>query len=771
MKPAHVRVTALLSGAVRAVAATRPPHLPPWLRVASAPAAVLLAVLVQLAILPHPHVAPFVFLFLGVAAASWLAGRAAGLVAVGLAALVGNYCFVDPDWAWSLSPAALVATGLFMLSASAVAWLSGSLRDAVEELRRSEQSLRESRADLDRAQAVARTGSWRLDVGSSRLLWSDETYRIFGIPAGSALTYEQFLAAVHPDDRDYVNEQWAAATLGHPYDIEHRIIVGETVKWVRERAEVELDSEGSVRAALGTVQDITERKQVEQGMARAKEEWERTFDSVPDLIALLDDQRRILRVNKAMADRLGKCPPVGQASVPEVPGTQEPLAFCPYTQTVADGQSHTVHVHEEREDNDFLVTTTPLRGPDGRTVGVVHIARDVTEQKRGERALQEANRRLVEADRRKDEFLGILSHELRNPLTPIRTSLYILERAAPSGEQAARARAVIDRQVGHLARLVDDLLDVTRISRGKIQLQRERLCLDDIVRRAVEDLRPVFAQNEIELSLELPREPLVVLADATRMEQVVGNLLQNASKFTPPGGRTSVSMTRDEERHAVVVVRDTGTGIAAEMLTRVFEPFAQADKTLARTRGGLGLGLALVKGIIELHGGSVTAHSDGLGRGAEFRVRLPLAAEAEAARSSGPVAAAPCGCLRVLVIEDNMDGAVSLRDALRSDGHEVEVAGEGEEGLRKVRAFQPDVVFCDIGLPGRDGYEVARAIRREPAAAPVLLVALTGYALPEDIAKAKAAGFDHHLAKPPSFASIQALLAQAAQCRRPRQVA
>ncbi|HET7824478.1 MAG TPA: PAS domain S-box protein, partial [Anaeromyxobacter sp.] len=367
----------------------------------------------------------------------------------------------------------------------------------------------------------------------------------------------------------------------------------------------------------------------------------------------------------------------------------------------------------------------------------------------------EARISLEAADRSKNDFLAMLSHELRNPLAPIRNSLYILDRVAPGGEQARKAHAVIERQTGHLTRLVDDLLDVTRISRGKIQLQLERLDVGEVVRRAADDHRASFANGGVELQVSAPDAPLFAQGDRTRLTQIVGNLLENALKFTPRGGTTSIALEENGVlRQAVLRVRDTGAGIAPDMLPRLFQPFTQADTTLDRSKGGLGLGLALVRGLIEMHGGTVTAESPGLGKGTELTVRLPLGG-AGAPATPPPRSVAGPGRRRVLVIEDNVDAAESLRDALVLGGHAVDVAFSGAEGLSKARGFSPDVVFCDIGLPGMDGYEVARAIRTDEALRAVRLVALTGYAGPDDVARAKASGFDAHVPKPPTLEALE----------------
>ncbi|MGB8298945.1 MAG: GAF domain-containing protein [Polyangia bacterium] len=376
-----------------------------------------------------------------------------------------------------------------------------------------------------------------------------------------------------------------------------------------------------------------------------------------------------------------------------------------------------------------------------------------------EQALRESESSLRDVDRRKNEFLAVLSHELRNPLTPIRNSLHILDRAVPGGDQARRAHNVIDRQVGHLSRLVDDLLDMTRISSNKIRLDRQVLDLNDLVRRSVDDHRSLFEKNGIQVEVTLAPERASVDGDGTRLAQVVGNLLQNAAKFTGRGGHTGVLVAVDPtERHATIRVTDTGVGMAPDVLARLFQPFMQADTSLDRSKGGLGLGLALIKGLVELHGGTIGAHSDGLGKGAQFVVRLPLAPEgvvlAEAGRANVHQAHR-----RVLIIEDNIDAASSLREVLELGEHQVAVAHNGTDGLAKAREFRPQVVLCDIGLPGMDGYEVARAFRADETLRRTFLVALTGYALPEDSRRATEAGFQRHLAKPLSLQALEDLLA------------
>jgi PAS domain S-box-containing protein len=396
---------------------------------------------------------------------------------------------------------------------------------------------------------------------------------------------------------------------------------------------------------------------------------------------------------------------------------------------------------------DVHVTASRLEGD---APAVLVAVEDVTRRKGAETALRDEARH-------KDEFLAALSHELRNPLAPIKNSLFILEHAEPGSEQSLRARAVIERQVTHLTNLVEDLLDVTRVARGVIHLQREPLDLGELVRRTVTDHQDTFDRMGVRLELRVDPEPLWVKADGTRLVQVLGNLLGNAAKFVSAQGRVEVELRR-EQNQAVLVVRDDGVGIAPDVLAHLFQPFRQAPQHLDRTRGGLGLGLAMVKGLVELHGGTVEASSAGLGRGAEFTVHLPL----RACHPSSVPARETQGQRRhrVLVIEDTVDAAESLSEALTLNGHEVTVAYDGQTGLSLGRILRPSVVICDIGLPGMDGYQVARAMRGDTSFESTYLIALSGYAFAEDQERAADAGFDRHIAKPVDVESLERVLAQ-----------
>jgi signal transduction histidine kinase len=380
---------------------------------------------------------------------------------------------------------------------------------------------------------------------------------------------------------------------------------------------------------------------------------------------------------------------------------------------------------------------------------------EVAERARAEMALKEA-------DRHKDEFLAVLAHELRNPLAPIRNAVEIMRRSALTDPQLAWSRDVIERQVKHLTRLVDDLLDVSRITRGNINLSREPVAVTTIVARAIETIQPLIADQRHELTVDVPEESLEVEGDLTRLTQVLGNLLNNAAKYTDPGGSIAVSARR-VATDVEIRVRDNGIGIPPELLPRLFQLFTQVDGAAHRAQGGLGIGLALVRQLIQMHGGSVTAYSQGPGHGSEFLIRLPLRVRGyrnPPASSEEPLAdAAPRGH-RILLADDNRDALDSLATLLQCDGHEVHTAADGAEALEVAAACHPDVVLLDIGMPKLDGYEVARRIRAEPWGKSAVLIALTGWGQDEDRRRSREVGFDSHLVKPLDPEALSTLLAR-----------
>jgi CheY-like chemotaxis protein len=394
----------------------------------------------------------------------------------------------------------------------------------------------------------------------------------------------------------------------------------------------------------------------------------------------------------------------------------------------------------------------PLYDAHGEVCGCVSVCVDLTEHKHVQDVLRES-------DRRKDEFLATLAHELRNPLAPLRNALEVLRIAGGDARQSARAHAIMERQLQQLVRLTDDLLDVSRITRNRIELRRDRVDLRAVLQSAVETTQPLIDAAAHVLTLDAPGAPIWVHADFTRLAQAFANLLNNAVKYTPRGGRIDVRVTTRASR-ATVVVRDTGVGMAASALPRIFDMFMQSAESLDRSRGGLGIGLPLAKRLIELHGGAIEGHSDGPGLGSTFTVEMPLMSSTA---QHQPVETAPRGDVvrrRILIAEDIPDAAEMLRLMLDLMGHEVRVAADGVQAVALAKEFSPEVALLDIGMPRMDGYQAAREIR-EALGSRVLLVAVTGWGQDEDQRRAREAGFDHHLTKPAEPGVLETLIASA----------
>jgi PAS domain S-box-containing protein len=524
---------------------------------------------------------------------------------------------------------------------------------------------------------------------------------------------------------------------------------------------------------IATVRSLLRARQAEDQARRVARELQSTFDAVADAICLLDRDGRIVRCNQAMARfETNGAPLEGRDLTSFLPAAAAGAEEDPFRRMV---ESRRRAEQEIQHGNRWLrVTCDPVLDERGQLTGAVCVFSDFTERKRAQEEreqllareqearaqtqdalgnvlqlqsqLREKVLQLQAADQRKDEFLAMLAHELRNPLAAITTGLHALDVEGFAKARGERTRAIIMRQVSVLTRLVDDLLDVSRITRGKVELRKTTVGAREALENAVAVAKPLIADRRHQLHLELPSEPLRVLGDPTRLEQIFSNLLNNAAKYTEPGGTIDARLSRDEQ-DVVLRVRDSGIGIAPEMLDRVFELFTQVDQSPARTGGGLGVGLTLVRQLVEMHGGSVRARSEGLGCGSEFEVRLPLLVEPGASADESPVKQAP-GARRILLVEDNPDIGETLRDLLELLGHDVVLAADGLHGVERALSLKPEVALVDIGLPGIDGYEVARRLRESFANGEMLLVALTGYGRPEDRDRAREAGFDAHLVKP-----------------------
>ena len=508
------------------------------------------------------------------------------------------------------------------------------------------------------------------------------------------------------------------------------------------------DREGVHRGFSKIVRDLTERREQEERIRQSEERFRLLLEGVEDYaVYMLDPEGRVTswnagaqRITGYSADEI-----VGQ-SFERFHAPEDVAAGRPSAELRAATLNRRVHETGWRVRKDGTrfwaeINVTALHDEEGRLRGFAKVVRDLSEKKRIEN-LEEQGRHLT-------EFLAMLAHELRNPLAPIRNALGIMALAPNLDPKVAWSRDVIERQATHLTRLVDDLLDVSRITRGKLSMHTSPMDVNAALQRAVEAARPLIDSRGHRLDIEVPPVAITVNADMTRIVQVVVNLLNNAAKYTPEGGRITLS-AQAEGRDAVIRVKDNGVGISADMIEHIFDLFAQGERTLARTEGGLGIGLTLARRIVALHGGSISAHSDGPGKGAEFIVRLPLLPSYAAGLTNmgENASAAPVQKRSVCVVDDNADAAESMAMLLRTVGHDVRIEHDGEEALKRLTADLPDIVLLDIGLPGIDGYEVARRLREQPGGEAVRIYAMTGYGQEEDRRRSLEAGFDGHLVKP-----------------------
>jgi PAS domain S-box-containing protein len=534
----------------------------------------------------------------------------------------------------------------------------------------------------------------------------------------------------------------------HPFDFRLRRTDGAAL-WCRIANRPLFDDGGQFLGVLGLFSDVTDRKRLEEAARLSERHYRTLADAVPGIVFTSEPDGYCDYCNQRWYDFTGLTAEqtLGYGCRSAIHPDDLGRVLARWEEASRAGEPW---VCEYRLRNGgggyrwFLGRSVPLKDEGGRVVKWFGISTDIDDQKRLEAAM-------TEADRQKNDFLAMLAHELRNPLAPLRNGVYLLQAAVPQTPDAQQVLGMMERQVKHLVRMVDDLLDVSRISRGTIDLRKGPLDLAGVVAQAVETCRPFLEARGHQLTVSLPAEPLRLEADPTRLAQVIGNLLNNSAKYTPEGGH--VWLTAAGEGDEVVVrVRDDGAGLPDELLpTKIFEPLTQATRTLARSEGGLGIGLTLVRNLVELHGGRVEAHSKGPGRGSEFVVRLPAAGRPlpagspEGARATGD---GPTRGRRILLVEDNRDVADSLALLLGVKGHEVRTAYDGLEALDAARAFRPDAVLLDIGLPNLDGLEVARRLRQEPGLAGALLVALSGYGTEEDHRRSRESGCDAHLVKP-----------------------
>lgn len=668
-----------------------------------------------------------------------------------------------------------------------------------------ENALRDSEERLRLALTAGHLGTWEWNIRDNHVAWSPNLEIIHGLEPGSFPgTFEGYQRDIHPEDRGTVLAAIARAVENKAdHYLEYRIIwPDKSVHWLETRAKLFCDDDGQPIRMLGVCADITDRKQTEAKL-RFLAEASRSLSTLVDYKSTLQKVASLAVPDFAdwcAVDLVSEDGTIERLAVAHIDRTRVRLADELYRRYPPDPQSDRGTYHVLRTGASELVSEiseemlkeaaqseehlqiirdiglksymgVPLMGH-GRAIGVLtfvfaesgrsyteddlNVAQDLAH--RATVAIENARlyQEIRDADRRKDEFLAMLAHELRNPMAPIRSGLDLL---AMEGDGKAETVQLMQHQVEHLVRLVDDLLDVSRIMRGRIELRKEPVNLADIVRQATEAVRNSMDEQRQQLIIELPDKEIFLQADRVRLVQVVENLLNNASKYTDSGKRIELDVeTKGNE--AIIIVRDEGIGIEATLLPKVFDLFTQSSRSLDRAKGGLGIGLTLVRNLVELHGGKVSAQSEGFGKGSEFRVQLPLGtAAAKSEPTTEPLAEAEGR--RVLIVDDNVGAARMLELLLRKLGpHECELAHDGLTALAKMAAFQPDIVFLDIGLPGMDGYQIGKRIRENSEFDQTLVVALTGYGQAEDRRKSKKAGFDEHMVKPPAARDIRKLLAQ-----------
>lgn len=661
---------------------------------------------------------------------------------------------VERDWLASYTPVSDPDGSIFGI---------GCVVKEITARKRAEAALRESETHLAITLESAELGAWHWNISTGAVRFNERWAAMLGYQLGEiTASVSSWKKLIHPDDLPVVMDALGDHLAGRSavYRSEHRLRTkrGDWL-WVLDCGQVyERDAEGRPIRAAGVHIDINERKQAEAALCESEERLN---------LALIAAHMGVWEWNLLTGEMFWSPECYALYGVAEFDGwmanfsalihpDDKPQVMDEVDRAIAQRDTFAAEFRAIRPGRDTIWVASLARADydeNGTPLRMVGTFQDVT----GRKAIEQA---LREADRRKDEFLAILAHELRNPLAPIRNGLQIMRRVEHDPEALQRARAMMERQVAHMVRLIDDLLDLSRISRGRIELHKERIELGAVARQAAESCQTLFAQYGHDLRVDAPAEPVFVEADPTRLVQVITNLLNNAGKYTEHSGLIALTVRR-LDGEAMVSVKDNGIGIPPEQLSKVFEMFTQVDQSLEKTQGGLGIGLSLAKQLMALHGGTIEARSEGKGKGSEFIVRLPVPEPPEASPSApeadGPTGAA--GSCRVLVVDDNLDGAASLAALIEILGHEVRTAHDGLEAVAVAEAFRPGLILLDIGMPLMNGYDACRSIRQAPWGQGIVIAALTGWGQDEDKRQSKAAGFDYHLVKPVDPVAVEELLA------------
>jgi PAS domain S-box-containing protein len=604
-----------------------------------------------------------------------------------------------------------------------------------------DKELKINRGRLEYASRISHVGFWYCDLPFDVLEWDTQVKNHFFMEPTATVTIEDFYDRIHPEDRERTRLAIAESISSRDaYDIIYRTVHPMTneVKWIRALGGTDYDADGSPIHFDGITVDVTAQKLVEMRVAESEARHRGVITNMDEAFALFDQDFNIIEVNDATCKfvAMSRSQMLGANHWQLFPGTYESDIGKMYRQVQLDGQPKFLEHH-------YVF-------PDGRTFwfearafkvgdGVAVLFRDITKRIK----LIEA---LKESDKRKDEFLAMLAHELRNPLAPIVTAGEILLRLSQTNESIARPTAIIRRQAKHMTRLIDDLLDVARVTQGHIHLQKEVIDINEVLAQAVEMCEPQLQAKELHLNISTEKTtPVFVEGDMARLVQCVANILTNAIKYTEPGGKINI-VVRSEDAEVIIEVADTGSGIAPEMLTQIFELFVQSQITIDRSQGGLGVGLAIVKRLINMHGGHVSAFSQGEGLGSTFEIRLPRLVSSTTTDSLAIEDNGANG--RVLIVDDNVDAADTLVMIMGILGHDCMAVHSAQEALSTIDTFKPDIMLIDIGLPDINGYELVQQIGKLPMGRDLRKIALTGYGQPEDKQRALEAGFDEHLVKP-----------------------
>jgi PAS domain S-box-containing protein len=690
-----------------------------------------------------------------------LAGFWPAVVAVAVTAFMSEALFVSS----AADRVDAVALVIYVCTNALLILLVERVRRAGETARRRERAARQSETAAAEQRGLLATALESVDAGvfswdpsTGVAQWDARLRSLFGFTPEQPATQAALLDRVHPGDRPRLEAAIAtAADIAGPrrYSVECRAAPASDAapRWIAITGFAVFEGDRLVRI-VGTARDITDHNRVQSALRESEQRFA-TLAEGTSVLLWVSGPRGNEFVNRAYLDFLGV------ESDSEVRGQEWSRFVHPadreaylnaYQRAVATQSRFTAEFRFRRRDGDYRwmrSDATPRFGDDGLLEGYVGATVDITERRNAEEALRVA-------DRQKDEFLAMLAHELRNPLAPIRNASEVLALRYAGDPQAAAPLAMLRRQSDHLARLLDDLLDVTRIARSRVVLKREPLEIGAVLDQAVETVAPLASLKSQTLRVERDAARLYVSGDRTRLVQCLTNVLQNSVKYTGDRGEIVVTL-RDAGEDLEIKVRDDGIGIAPELVPRVFELFVQSERTLDRSQGGLGIGLSVVKRLIEMHGGAVGVESEGHGRGTTVTIRLP---RVEAPAQAGSTPATANAARRVLVVDDSADAADSLAMLLELEGHEVVTAYSGSAALEVAERVHPEVAFIDIGLPQMDGYEVARRLRASDSGRMMRLVALTGYGQPDDRDEARRAGFDHHLVKPPDLQSVDAILAE-----------